>query len=194
MRDHVNSLICPIIELVPDFMSVLITCKSDEHLIKNKIAIIWKYFSKSMGTSRAGNFHANSRNWAKRKVAQAFVPVLVICKFDEYLIKNEVTIVQTTFFPLYVYGKIWLLWKPKFWPDLIQNLIQSIPHPNDSTCEICSRLTNWPWRYSCLTLWTHGWMGARSLAMLQDHLLSLRLRWANNIGNFLSTAMACAYE
>ena len=52
-----------------------------------------------------------------------------------------------------------------------QNLIQPVPHPNDGTCEIWSRLADWPWRYSCskwgrtddgallyykLTLWTVG--------------------------------------
>ena len=35
-----NSLICPRIELVQDFIAVLITCKSDVDSIKNEIAIL----------------------------------------------------------------------------------------------------------------------------------------------------------
>ena len=39
-NSHVKSPTCPQIELVKDFMVVLITCKSDEDFIKNEMAII----------------------------------------------------------------------------------------------------------------------------------------------------------
>ena len=40
-----NSLIWPEIKLVPDFMTVLVTCKFDEDLIKNEVAILQTTFS-----------------------------------------------------------------------------------------------------------------------------------------------------
>ena len=58
---HVNSLICLKIELVPDLTAVIITCKSDEYSIKDEIALSGQHFPKSMGPSRDGNYHANSR-------------------------------------------------------------------------------------------------------------------------------------
>ena len=42
---HVNGLICPKIELVKDYMAVLITCKSDENSIINEMAIIPTMFA-----------------------------------------------------------------------------------------------------------------------------------------------------
>ena len=60
-----------------------------------------------MGHSRVGNYyHANRPNTAKIKLVQDFIPVPVICKFDEDPIKNEVAIVWTTFSPLYKRQKI----------------------------------------------------------------------------------------
>ena len=47
-----------------------------------------------------------SQNWAKIKLVWDLTPVLIICKFDEDLIKNEVAIVRTTFYPLYVYVRL----------------------------------------------------------------------------------------
>ena len=40
-----NSLICPKIKFVQDFMAVLNTCNADEDLIENEIAIVWTTFS-----------------------------------------------------------------------------------------------------------------------------------------------------
>ena len=44
-NSHVNSPICPKIELVQDFMVVLLICKSDEESIKIEITIIRTTFS-----------------------------------------------------------------------------------------------------------------------------------------------------
>ena len=62
-----------------------------------------QHFSKSLWSSRAGNSPAKSQKWAKIEILRDFMPVRVICKFDEDSIKNEVAIVRTTFSPLYVY-------------------------------------------------------------------------------------------
>ena len=44
-KGQVNSLICPKIKFVQDFMAVLNTCNADEDLIENEIAIVWTTFS-----------------------------------------------------------------------------------------------------------------------------------------------------
>ena len=80
-----------------------------------------------MGPSRAGKSHAYSWAWAKIELVLDVMHVLVICKFDEDLVKNEVAIVQTTITALYVYGLFWLPWKPKVWPDLLKKLNKANP-------------------------------------------------------------------
>ena len=54
------------------------------------------------GGGGEGNYHANTTDPAKIKYVQVFMSVPVLCKFEEEIIKNEVTINQTTFSPLYV--------------------------------------------------------------------------------------------
>ena len=49
--------------------------------------------------------------------------VLVTCKYKEDPIKYDGARVDTTFSPLYPYGSYLL----------VQNLMQSIPHPNDAS-------------------------------------------------------------
>ena len=45
---------------------------------------------------------------------------------------------------------------PMIWSDLTQNLMQSIPHPNDAPDEIWLWLASWFQRYLCLKVWTDG--------------------------------------
>ena len=40
------------------------------------------------------------------------------------------------------------------WSDLAQNLMESIPHPNDASDEIWLGSAGWSQRYSCLKVWT----------------------------------------
>ena len=46
----------------------------------------------------SNNSHVNSPILPKIKFVQDFVAVLIICKSDEDSIKNEIAIIQTTFF------------------------------------------------------------------------------------------------
>ena len=71
-----------------------------------KLLLSWQHFPKSIGPSRTGNSHANSQNRAKSELFQDFMHVLIICQFDEDPIRNEISISQTTFSPLYVYGRL----------------------------------------------------------------------------------------
>ena len=63
----------------------------------------------------------------------------------------------TQHFPHYnPFGSYLLPWKPEFQPYLVQNLMQSIPHPNDGSDKIWLRLVHWLRRYSSLKMFTHG--------------------------------------
>ena len=172
---------------------------------KMKLVSSRQHFSKSIRPSRAGNSHANSRNWAKIKLVRDFMPVLIICMFDEDLIKTEVGMVQTTFSPLYVWeinGQVTLMWmvpsahKSNLFKILwlsslpaslmkIQSTIKSLSPRQyfpKSTPPIKAGNTpansqNWPWRYYCLKVWTKK-------AILYAHHESLRLRWAKKIDSW----------
>ena len=80
--------------------------------------------------------------------------VLVTCKYEEDPIKNEGARVDTTFYPLKPYGSYLLPWRPEFQSYLVQNLMQSIPHPNDASDKIWLRLALWLRRYSSLKMFT----------------------------------------
>ena len=60
---------------------------------------------------------------------------------------------ETSFSPLKVNGGFLLPWKPEFWSNLTQNLMQPFPHPNDATHKIWSRVANWLQRYSSSNVW-----------------------------------------
>ena len=62
---------------------------------------------------------------------------------------------ETSFSLLKVSGGFLLPWKPEFWSNLPQNLLQHSPppNPNDATHKIWSRLTNWLQRYSSSKVW-----------------------------------------
>ena len=70
------------------------------------------------------------------------------------------------FSPLQPYGCYLLLWKPEFWSDLAQNLMQSITHPNNASDEIWLWLASWFKRYSCLKMWTDARTDAGSSPIL----------------------------
>ena len=77
----------------------------------------------------------------------------------------------TSFSPLKVNGGFLLPWKPEFWSNLPQNLIQPFPHLSDATHKIWSRLANCLQRYSSLKVWTTD--GRQTIGILEAHLLSL---------------------
>ena len=90
-------------------------------------------FPKSMRRSRAGNSHANTQKWAKIDFSRDFMPVLVICKFDEDPIKNEVAIIRTTFSLLYVYDRL----KDKYLSLEKSDLPKNQAHPRFYSCPNC---------------------------------------------------------
>ena len=88
----------------------------------------------------------------------------------------------TQHFPHYKpYGSYLLPWKPEFQSYLVQNLMQSIPHPNDASDKICIRLAHWLRRYLSLKMFTDGRTDALTDGRRIDRYtisspLSLRLR------------------
>ena len=57
-------------------------------------------YGKNFCRSRASNSKVNGLIWPKIELVWDFMDVLVICKYEEDPIKNEVAIDQTTFSPL----------------------------------------------------------------------------------------------
>ena len=101
---------------------------------------------KSMGIfarrSRAANSAVLGPIWPNFELVRDVMDVLVTCKYEEDPIKNEGARVDTTFSPLYPYGSYPLPWKPEFRSNLVQNLMQSIPHPNDTSDKIWLQLAH----------------------------------------------------
>ena len=90
---------------------------------------------------------------AKIRTGGRFLQVLVTCKYKKDQIKNNQEKVETPFSPLYVNGGFLLPWKPQFWSNLPQKLMQPFLHPNDATHKIWSQLANWLQRYSSSKVW-----------------------------------------
>ena len=89
-----NSQIWSRIELVRDFMPVLLTCKfEDGCFIKNEGAIMSTFFR----CSRASNSEVNGQMLPDFELIRDFMLVLVTCKFDDDPIENKDIIVATTF-------------------------------------------------------------------------------------------------
>ena len=70
------------------------------------------------------------------ELMQAFMYVIVTCKYKKDPIKNSRENVMTPFSPLYPYGSYPLPWKPEFRSDLHLNLMQPFPNLNDASDKI----------------------------------------------------------
>ena len=67
-------------ELVQDFMPVLVICKFEEGPIKTEGDMVSTTFFRC---SRAGNSEVNGRPWPELELVRDSMTVLVICKFDD---------------------------------------------------------------------------------------------------------------
>ena len=114
------------------------------------IISLWDIFRRS----RAANSVVSGPTWPKFELVRDFMHVLVTCKYKKDPIKNNREKVETSFFPLLVNGGFLLPWKPEFWSNLHQNLMQPFPHSSDATHKIWSGLTSWLQRYTSLKVWT----------------------------------------
>ena len=86
----------PEFEHVQDFMPILVTCKFDEETINNEYASVETFsplalevYGKKFQCSRAKRSTVNSLIWPEFELVRDFMPVLVICKFDDNRIKSE---------------------------------------------------------------------------------------------------------
>ena len=96
---------CPVmlyLELSPDVVVVLVTCKNEEDSIKNEGARVFTTVCIDFSHTRAAYSVICERILPKFELIQAFMHDLVTCKNEEDPIKNEGAI--TRFLPLYVYG------------------------------------------------------------------------------------------
>ena len=87
-------------------MVFLLTCKNEEDPIKNEGTRVLTrvYIDFSHTYTRAANYAVHSGIPPKFELIQAFIVVLVTCKYEEDPIKNKGTRVLTTFVRLKVYG------------------------------------------------------------------------------------------
>ena len=72
-------------------MPVLVTSKFDEDPIKNERATIFPLYvyGKFFRRSRAPNSVGSGPIWPKFELIRDFMPVLITCKFEKNLIKNN---------------------------------------------------------------------------------------------------------
>ena len=87
-------------------MHVLITCKNEDDQIKNEGArVVTRFFPLKVygdfsNRSRAANSAVLGQIWPKFELVRDILVVLITCKYEEDLIKNEGARVDTTFSPL----------------------------------------------------------------------------------------------
>ena len=78
------------LELSPDFVIVLITCKNEEDPIKNegtRVATrLYVHFFRRLGADNSG---VSGGIWLKFEIIQAFVHILVTCKNEDDSIKMK---------------------------------------------------------------------------------------------------------
>ena len=160
--------IWPNFKLIQDLMYVIITCKYEKDSIKNSREKVETSFfpfyayGDFFRRSRAANSAVSGPSRLKFKLVRALMHVIITFKYEKDRMKNRREKVETPFSPLQPYGRFLLPWKPEFWSDLIQNIIQPFPQPNDASDKIWFRSTDWFQRYSCLKVWTHGRMDGRT--------------------------------
>ena len=110
------------IELSPEFMVVLVSCKNEEHQIKIEGARVFTtlyFFKRSM----ADNSGVNGGIWPKFELIQAFIHVLVTYKNEDDTIKNRgATTESAQHFSHYKYVEIFSDAKGKL---TLQSLVRS---------------------------------------------------------------------
>ena len=86
-------------ELIQAFMHVLDTCKNEEDLIKIEGTRVFKDFYGDLSRrSRAANSAVLGPIWPNFELVRDVMDVLVTCKYEEDLIKNEGARVVTTLY------------------------------------------------------------------------------------------------
>ena len=80
--------------------------------------------------------------------------VLVTCKYKKDRIKNNREKVETSFSHYKSNGGFLLPWKPEFWSNLPQNIMQLFTHPSDATHKIDQ---DWPTDFRDIQVWKCGW-------------------------------------
>ena len=94
----------PKFELIQAFMHVLLTCKKEVDQIKNEGARVFtrflplKVYEDFSRCSRAANSAVLGPIWPNFELVRDVMDVLVICKYEEYPIKNEGARVVTTLY------------------------------------------------------------------------------------------------
>ena len=98
----VRGRILPNFKLIQALMYVIITCKYEKDPMKNNREKVATPFFQIITLSVA--METSGRIWPNFELIQAFMHVLLACKYEKGLMKNSRDNVMTSFSPLYVYG------------------------------------------------------------------------------------------
>ena len=85
-------------KLIQALMYVIITCKYEKDPIKNNREKVAKLFFQILTLSNA--METSGRIWPNFELIQAFMHVLIVCKYEKDQMKNSGENVMTTFSPL----------------------------------------------------------------------------------------------
>ena len=147
--------IWPKFELKHAYMHVLVTCKTEDDRIKNKLECSQDFSHyKSMGIFLYAQGQLTPQSMVRSCRISNSSEMLWMSSLPASMknirSKNEGARVFTIFSSLLPYGSYLLQWKPEFKCYLVQNLMQSIPHPNNASDKIWLNSECWLRRYSYL--------------------------------------------
>ena len=94
----VRGRIWPNVKLIQALMYVIITCKYEKNLIKNNLEKEATPFFQIITLSVA--METSGRIWTNFELIQAFMHVLIACKYEKDQMKNSGRNVMTIFSPL----------------------------------------------------------------------------------------------
>ena len=96
----VRGRIWPNFKLIQALMYVIITCKYEKDPIKNNREKVATLFFKKRIITLSVAMETSGRIWPNFELIQAFMHVLIACKYEKDLMKNSRDNVMTSFSPL----------------------------------------------------------------------------------------------
>ena len=96
----VRGRIWPNFKLIQALMYVIITCKYEKDPIKNREKVATPFFKKKKIITLSVAMETSGRIWPNFELIQAFMHVLIACKYEKDLMKNSRDSVMTSFSPL----------------------------------------------------------------------------------------------
>ena len=129
--------------------------------------------------SRAANSVVSGPIWLKFELVRDFMHVLVTCKYKKDRIKNNRKRWRHCFPHYKSMGAFCCHGNHSFDPICPKTLCRLSPTPVMLHIKFDQ---DWPIGFRDIQVWKCGrWTDGRTIGILEAHLVSLRLRWANNL-------------